>query len=167
MLQSHKNLGHVSFERIRELSRQGDLSKKYLSCSTPACAAYLYSKAMRRKWKTKTNDRDINLEQPRTLEPGECISSDMVMSPTPGSIAQMSGKLTTVRYTCAKIYVDVASKFGYLVLPRTASATETLRGKQKFEDFSHSVGVKITGYHANSGTFRANKWQDSCRLQRQ
>ena len=30
MLQTHKNLGHVSFERIRELSRQGQLPKKYL-----------------------------------------------------------------------------------------------------------------------------------------
>ena len=109
MLQSHKNLGHVSFKRIRELSRKGDIPKKYLSCSTLACAACLYSKATRRKWKTKTNNRDLNLEQPQTLEPGECISVDMVMSPTPGFIVKMTGKLITGRYTCATIYDDMAS----------------------------------------------------------
>ena len=124
-------------------------------------------KEIRRKWKTKANNLDLNLEQPQTLEPGECISVDMVMSQTPGFIAQMNGKLTTGRYTCATIYVDMASKFGYLVLQRTASATETLRGKQEFEGFSRSVGVKITGYHANSVAFRANQWQESCHLQRQ
>ena len=61
----------------------------------------------------------------------------------------------------------MASKFGYLVLQRTVSATERLRGNQEFEDFSPSVGVKITGYHANSGKFKANQWQESCHLQRQ
>ena len=111
MLQTHTNLGHVSFERIRELSRQGDLPETFLFCSTPACAAYLYLKAARRKWRNKSNTRDIEQAKKLTFAPGECILVVMVMSPTPGFIAQITGKLTTRRYTCATIYVDTATKF--------------------------------------------------------
>ena len=75
----------------------------------------------------------------------------------PRFIVQMTGEIMTSRYTCATIYVDATTKFGYFVLQRDASATETLRVKQECYNFSRSVGVKVTGYHANSGTFRANR----------
>ena len=44
------------------------------------------------------------------------MAVDMLISPTPGFIAQLTGILTKARYTCATIYVDKASRYGYVYL---------------------------------------------------
>ena len=107
MLRDHQRLGHISFDRIREMARQGLLPKRYVKCPTPACSACLYGKATRKKWRTKTPTRG-NLDK-RATHPGAVVSVDQLESPTPGLIAQMSGFMTKQRYKCATVHVDQAS----------------------------------------------------------
>jgi hypothetical protein len=76
-----------------------------------------------------------------------------MVSPTHSFITQMTGKLTTARYKYATIYVDQASRLGYVHLQKSATAEETLKGKLAFELFAKGHNVTIKAYHANNGVF--------------
>jgi hypothetical protein len=64
------------------------------------------------------------------------VSVDQLVSPSAGFIAQMTGKLITSRYKYATVYVDHASRLGYVYLQRSAVADETVRGKAAFEAYA-------------------------------
>ena len=160
MLRDHQRLGHISFDRIREMARQGLLPKRYVKCPTPACSACLYGKATRKKWRTKTPTRG-NLDK-RATHPGAVVSVDQLESPTPGLIAQMSGFMTKQRYKCATVYVDQASRLGYVHMQKSSSAEETIEGKRAFERYARDHGVRVEAYHADNGIFRAHKWVKEC-----
>ena len=122
---------------------------------------------VKRPWRSKkAKDYDENRDH-TSLKPGEKVAVDQLVSPTPGFIAQMTGKLTTKRYKYATVYVDIASRYGYVHLQKSADAEETVQGKAIFESHMASMGVKIRGYHADNGIFRAHKWVNSCRLMQQ
>ena len=95
------------------------------------------------------------------------MSVDMLTSPTPGMIAQMTGKLTSARYRYATVYVDSASSLGYVQFQRDATADETIKGKRAFETYANQNGVSIRRYHADNGIFRAHKWVESCQQAKQ
>ena len=88
--------------------------------------------------------------------PGQCVAVDMLRSPTPGLIAQLTGRLTTNRYNYATVYVNIVTGYGVVVLQKTAGAKETIAGKEEFERHAISCGVTIQAYHADNGTIRAN-----------
>lgn len=78
-----------------------------------------------------------------------------MVSPTPGLITQMTGILTTERYKYATVYVDQASRLSFVWLQKTATAEETVLGKEAFEQYAKDRGVNILGYHADNGIFQA------------
>ena len=85
------------------------------------------------------------------------MSVDQLVSPTPGLVAQMTGILTTKRYKYVTVFVDQASKLGYVYLQKTATVEETLEAKKAFQQYSMDRGVTIKAYHTNN--VKANKWQ--------
>ena len=87
------------------------------------------------------------------MKPGNCIAVDMLASPTPGLVAQLTGILTRKRYKYATVYVDMATRYGYVVMQETATAEETILGKESFERKAAENGVRIKAYHADNGTF--------------
>ena len=164
LLRIHQKYGHISFHRLREMANQGIINKRYSQCKIPVCSACLYAKATRKKWRDKGQSQYNKKE---TQVPGQCVSVDQMVSPTPGLVAQITGKLTTKRYKYATIFVDQATRMGYTYLQSTASADETITAKKAFEAFARQHGVTIRGYHADNGIFKANKWMESCRSQSQ
>ena len=88
--------------------------------------------------------------------PGELVAVDQMVSPTPGFVAQITGKLTTKRYKYATIYVDIASRYGYVHLQTSPNTEETVDGKKQFETHMGSYGIKVRAYHADNGIFRAH-----------
>ena len=100
-------------------------------------------------------------------QPGDCVSVDQLVSPTPGLVVQMTGKLTTKRYKYATVFVDQATRLGYVYLQTTADADETIKAKRSFEEYASQRGVQIKAYHADNGIFRANKWVNACRESKQ
>jgi hypothetical protein len=102
-----------------------------------------------------------NEEKPTSV--GEVVSVDQLESPTPGLIAQMTGKLTTKRYTYATVYVNQRSRIGYIHLKKTSSAEETVKGKNAFESYARRHGVIIQNYLADKGIFKARLWVDECK----
>ena len=160
LLRLHQRYGHISFHRLVEMANQGIINKKYAKCKIPVCSACLYAKATRKKWRDKGQSKYVKR---KITIPGQCVSVDQMVSPTPGLVAQISGKLTTKRYKYVTIFVDQATKMGHTYLQSTATADETILAKRAFEEFATQHGVIIRGYHADNGIFKANKWMESCR----
>ena len=164
LLMIHQKYGHISFHRLKEMARQGIINSKYKHCPIPTCSACMYAKAKRKRWRDKPR-RDY--EKFVATNPGECISVDQMVSPTPGLVAQMTGTLTSKRYKYATVYVDQATGLGYIHLQKSADVDETLKGKALFEEYSRQRGVTIRAYQADNGIFRAHKWMDDCRNKNQ
>ena len=128
LLQHHHSMGHLSFTKVQEMAKQGVFSSRIAKCVVPICSVCQYAKATCCQWRTKSckNHQDV-WEHP--TKPGQCMSVDQLVSPTPGLIAQMTGFITKQRYKYATVYVDQYSGLSFVYLQCTASAAETLDGK--------------------------------------
>jgi hypothetical protein len=69
------------------------------------------------------------------------VSVDQMVSPIPGLVAQITGILTTKRYNCVTVYVNQATRLGYVHLQKGTMAEETLEGKKAYAR-SHSISIK-------------------------
>ena len=100
-LSLHCRAGHVSFAaKLQQMARQGSIQRKFSSCPIPVCAACMYGKATRKRWRDKPSKREAEKIE---LKPGDKVSVDQMVSPTPGLMAQMTGILTTKRYRYATV----------------------------------------------------------------
>jgi len=91
----------------------------------------------------------------------------MMTSPTPGLVAQMSGKPTCKRYCHAAIYVDQATGLGFIWLQKSVDLRDTMEGKIAFKKFRQEHGITIQHYHADNRIFTSNTWRQSCLQQGQ
>ena len=122
------------------MAKTGILPRKLVKCNVPVCSACEYAKATKKPWRSKPT---LNTEAETPTTPGDLVSVDQLVSPTPGFIAQMTGNLTVKRYKYATFYVDQASRLGFVYLQKTATADEIIQGKKAFELYSEHRGVKI------------------------
>jgi len=86
------------------MAKAGIVPKPLANCPMPVCSACCYAKAIRQQWRSKTAENKGEAEKP--TKPGQVVSADQLMSPTPGLMAQMQGTLTTERCTCATAFID-------------------------------------------------------------
>ena len=96
------------------------------------------------------------------LKPGEVISVDQMVSPVPEVIAQMVGFLTKQRYKYATVFVNQASRIGFVYLQKTCSAEEIIEAKRVFERYAVNRGVMVQAYHADNGIFKTKKQIEEC-----
>jgi hypothetical protein len=134
LLRYHHKFGHVLFKKLQEMAKIGTIPNRLAKCPVPACSACIYAKAIKRKWRSRTADNKEEAFKP--TKPGERVSVDQLVLPTPGLIAQMTGFLTTKRYQYATVYVDQASRLSFVWLQKTATAEETLLGREAFEQYA-------------------------------
>ena len=102
-LKIHQDFGHCSFTKLRKMAQKGTINPKFKNANIPVCSACLYAKVTRKQWRSKTA-KNPNVYKP--IKPGECVSVDQLVSPTPGLVAQLTGKLTTARYRYATFFFD-------------------------------------------------------------
>ena len=164
LLMAHHRFQHISFSKLQEMALQGILPKKLAHCKIPSCSACLYGKATKRAWRSKLGKQKT---EKKILKPGEVISVDQMVSPVPGLIAQMVGFLTRQRYKYTTVFVDQASRMGFVYLQKTCSAEETIEVKRAFEQYAENRGVRVRAYHADNGIFKAKKWVEECRQRKQ
>ena len=82
-------------------------------------------------------------------KPGQVVSVDQLVSPTPGLIAQMTGFLTKQRYKYATVYIDQASGQSFIHLQKSASTSETLESKAAFEQYdSQNYSAAINSFQS-------------------
>jgi hypothetical protein len=159
-LRYHQKFNHISPKRIQLMAKQRIIPYRLSKCPIPICTACLYGKATKRKWRHKHSDNDHEAYVP--TRPGEVVSIDQMISPTPGLVAQNTGMLTTARYKVATVFIDQATDFSYVAIQKTTSAIETLKAKMMFERAASDQGITIEAYHSDNGIFKSNAWQDSC-----
>ena len=164
LLRWHYRLGHLSYQRIRQLARFGQLPKRLLTCKKPFCTACQYGKLTKRPWRVKGDDKQSTKVATR---PGQIVSVDQLESNTPGFIAQLKGKLTQQRYNYATVFVDQFSGYSFVYLQRCITSEETVQAKHAFERAAEQRGVRILHYHADNGRFADNAFIADCNAQRQ
>ena len=165
MLQIHYNMGHIHPDRLKLMAKQGIIPPKFQHVRMPFCAACAYGKATRKPWRSRITNNREETEVPKS--PGEVVSVDQMISPTPGLVAQMTGMITTKRYTCATVYVDHSSGYSFIWIQKSTSVDDTLEGKRAFEEHARNSGIKIQHYHADNGVFKARPWVEDCHKKHQ
>jgi GAG-pre-integrase domain len=83
----HYRLGHLSFEKIRQMVARGDLPAAFRDCHVPKCAACIFGKARRRAWRSRAPLNKV--KTPPVTAPGSVVAIDQMISAVPGFIAQM------------------------------------------------------------------------------
>ena len=164
LLMAHHWFQHISFSKLQEMAHQGILLRRLAQCKIPSCSVCLYGKATKRAWQSK---QERQRKRNQALKPREVILVDQMVSPVPGLIAQMVGVLTKQRYKYATVFVDQASRMGFVYLQKTCSAEETIKAKRAFEKYAASRGVTVQAYHTDNGIFKAKKWIEECQQQKQ
>ena len=162
LLRIHHRFVHISFKKLQHMAKQGVIPKKYATCDVPVCAACVYGKMIRKKWRNKPMNT-YDMEPLEAKAAGELVAVDQMVSPTPGFIAQITGRLTTKRYKYATIFVDIATRYGYVHLQKSPDTQETVEGKMAFETHLRPMGVKVKAYHADNGIFKAHGWVKACK----
>ena len=165
LLRWHQRLSHLSFKRLKLLCLIGVLPRRLAQVPTPKCLPCIYGKMTRRPWKTKSSNSRIRLTT--VTQPGQCVSVDQLESPVPGFIAQLKGKLTKSRYRAATVFVDHASRLGYIHLQCDLTSKSTVEAKLAFEAYAERSGVKIKHYHCDNGRFADNAFKDSVKQMNQ
>ena len=164
-LQLHQQMGYIPFQKMKVMAQKSVIPHRFARCPIPVCASCTYVKLTKKAWRGKP---EKNYQKNSIAkEPGDIISIDQLVSPTPGLVAQMTGHLTTQRYKYATVFVDQVSKYGYVHIQKTASAEETVKAKLCFENHLQSMGIKVKSYHADSGILRAHKWIQACKVKQQ
>ena len=159
LLKYHQKMGHISFAKLQIMAKEGALPKHLAKCEIPICTSCMYAKMAKRPWRNKPT---TCVRVKSTPDPGEIVSVDQMVSPTAGFVAQLTGILTKKRYKYATVYVDQATRLGYIHLQTSPDAEETLKGKLAFEQMARNSGITIKGYHADNGIFCANAWVNDC-----
>ena len=111
------------------MAKMGVIPKKLAKYPIPVCSACMHVKSTRKSWRSKTPTQQHPDE---ITAPGDLISVDQLIPPTPGFIAQMTGKLTKKRYKYATICVDQASRLGYVYFKKTSTVKNLLKQRLRF-----------------------------------
>lgn len=93
LLKYHYKFAHAPFKKLQKMASQGVIPTRLAKCPHPVCTACMYGKATRRQWRQKTSSNRDEATTP--TQPRQVVSVDQMVSPTPGLIAQLTGKLTT------------------------------------------------------------------------
>ena len=155
LLRYHYRLGHMSFAKIQEMAKRGDLPKKLANVKPPMCAACMFGKMCRRAWRTRAKNRKILTP----TRPGQVVHVDQMESSTVGFIAQLKGRATKRRYKVATVFTDGATGYSYVHMQETSSSADTLKAKLAFEAHCNKLGVTVSHYHCDNGRFADNVWK--------
>jgi hypothetical protein len=165
LLAWHYRLGHLSFERIRQLVERGDLPGHLKQARTPRCASCMFGKATRRPWRTRAPENASKI--PPVRAPGDVVGIDQLISGVPGFVAQMRGILTKKRYSCSTVFVDHYSSLSYVHCQLSTAAAHTIEAKRAFERYAKVHGVLITHYHADNAIFDSKEFVAEVHASRQ
>ena len=67
------------------------------------------------------------------VNPGDCVSTDQIVSAQPGLVPQTSGNLTSNQIWGITLFVNHGTDYTYDHLPRSIDLDETMGAKKVFE----------------------------------
>lgn len=165
LLTIHEKLGHISFSILKLMARCNIIPRELADVPPPVCPGCAYGKAHRRKKRHKGARNKKKLREANA--PGDVVSIDQLVSPTPGFVPIHRGLPTRKRYVGATIFVDHCSDLTYIHLMTTLDAEATVEAKQCFERFAMDHGVTVKHYHADNGLFDTKSFKQSIQRAKQ
>ncbi len=161
----HYHLGHLTFDKLKQLALNGKIPKKLAHIKPPKCAGCLFGAMTKIPWCGKESKSSHQVFV--TTKLGETVSVDQMVLTKGGFFAQLKGKVTKKRYRCCTIFVDLYSRLRFVHNRTDDSSVETVAAKDTFEKFAAKHGVRIHHYHCNNGQFANNAFKESCESSRQ
>ena len=90
LLTIHETLGNLSFSTLKLMARCGLISKDLQYVDLPTCPGCAYGKAHRIPWRRVKGIRNLRKIRQAT-DPGQVVSVDQLVSPTPGFVPTHRG----------------------------------------------------------------------------
>jgi hypothetical protein len=163
-LRFHFRLGHISFQHIQWLGRQGLLGPEGAkmgksTLSILKCAACQFGKQGR----TPIPGRRVSFADSGALtkdqvNPGQRIFVDQYESRAPGRTFSSKGASSSLKFVGGTLFYDAASGFISIQHQHGFTAAETIQSKMKFEQEALQSGVSVGAYHTDNGVFNAKEF---------
>jgi hypothetical protein len=163
-LRLHFRLGHIAFNHVQWLGRQGWLGPEGVkmgksSLTTPKCAACQFGKQS----KTPTPGKHVHFDDSGGISedqtrPGQRIFVDQYESRTPGRTLASKGGSSSLKYVGGTLFYDAASGYISVQHQHGFTAAETVQSKMRFEHEALQAGVAVDCYHTDNGVFKAREF---------
>jgi hypothetical protein len=164
-LRFHFRLGHIGFQHVQWLGRQGLLGPEGVtmgsktSFTIPKCAACQFGKQGR----TPTAGKRVMFEDSGALSkdkilPGQRIFVDQYESRHPGRTFASKGASSSLKYMGGTLFYDAASGYISINHQHGFTAAETIQSKMSFEQEASQSGVSVSEYHTDNGVFNAQSF---------
>jgi hypothetical protein len=164
LLRFHFRLGHIAFQHVQWLGRQGLLGPEGVKMgkdklTTPKCAACQFGKQGRTPIPGKrvafTDEGALSKDQ---VAPGQRIFVDQYESRSPGRTFASKGASSSLHYVGGTLFYDAASGYISVHHQHGFTSAETIQSKIKFEQEAKQAGVAINEYHTDNGVFTAQSF---------
>ncbi len=162
LLQWHFRLGHMGFQWLQWIGRQGILGHigeqiGKTSVCPPKCASCQYGKQERNPKPGATQKRDQRgILKKDKLEPGDLIFSDQYESRVQGRVFNARGSAVhSQKIVGGTLFCDAASGRISVHNQVSLAASDTIASKLKFERDAGSAGVAVKHYCTDNGTYTA------------
>ncbi len=147
-------MGHLSFQKLKQLALNGELPKKLSKFKPPKCAGCLFGAMTKLPWRGKESASSHKIFI--AAKPGEIVSVNQTEFTEVDFFAQLKGSVTKKRYRYCTVFVDHFSRLRFVHLQIEDSPAETMLAKQAFDKFAAEHGVRILHYHCDNGQFAYN-----------
>lgn len=165
LLRWHFKLGHVGFQQLQWIGRQGWLGlqgenwgKSSVEC--PDCAACNFGKQGRnpKPGVTCTKHNEGALKK-NMLNPGDLIFADQYESPALGRVFNARGASLSTKKSCGgTLFYDAASQKISIFNQVGLAAPETIASKLRYEKDAFASGVIIKKYCTDNGIFTSQEF---------
>ena len=165
LLQWHFKLGHVGFQNLQWIGRQGWIGKLAVkmgstSVNPPKCAACLFGRQQRtpKKGSTTTKDSEGALKKDQ-LNPGDLVFSDQYESRLPGRVFNGRGSsIDSQKYCGGTLFCDAATGKMFIQHQISLTAMETIESKLTFERQAAAQGIDIKTYQTDNGIYTSRQF---------
>jgi hypothetical protein len=154
LMRWHYRLGHLTFQKLKQLALNGKIPKELTKVLPPKCAGCLFGVMTKLPWRGK--ETKANHKVFVATKPGECILVDQMTSTEVGFFSRLKDKLTKKRYKCATVFVDHYSCLCFVHLQLDGKSNKTLAAKLAFKQYAAEHEVKVLHYHCDNGHFHNN-----------
>jgi hypothetical protein len=110
----HYRLGHLSFQKLKQLTLNCKITKKSSKLKPPKCAGCDFGVMIELSWCGKESALSHKIFI--APKPGEIVSVDQMELTEVGFFAQLKGSLTKKRYRYCTVYVDHFSQLHFVHL---------------------------------------------------
>ena len=158
----HNRLYHMHNHWLLKLPKERVIPHRLaaLKEKLPICASCRFGQAHKRPWWTKGKHTNP-IRSKYDVNPGDCVSTDQIVSAQPGMVLQMSGYLTSNRIWGIALFMDHATDYTHGNLMRSLDLDNTLGAKKSFEKLVGRINNTVKRYHADNRRYADNGFMAS------